>query len=596
MRVRFWGTRGSIAKSGPHVHRYGGNTSCVEVRTEAGTLIVLDCGTGAHDLGLELTSPTRTQRFGHLLLSHTHWDHIQGLPFFAPLLSPESRWDIYAPRGIRQSLQQTLAGQMEAPYFPVTLEELGADIRYHELVEGELQIEDVHVTTRYLNHPALTLGYRLCADGTTLVYACDHEPHARELAAGRHPLGPRDLDHAAFLRGADLVIHDAQFTPEEYEQRIGWGHSTGEYAARMCQTAGARALALTHHDPRRHDDEVDRIVHTVRASLDDASALEIFAAADGQQYTLARSGQPAPRRDADAVRAEKEPTALLQQSVVIGAADVTLAGLLSEAVRGDGFRFTLTQSARATVAAVEADRPSLVVVEHTPGAIDGLAACQGIRHLAMSEAENLPVIVVSTNETEAGHTEPNVTERINAPFSTAYLQARVRAWMLRQACRWQRAELPANEEQRLAALHELGVLDTPAEERFDRLTRLAAALFEVPVAIITLVDRDRQWFKSRHGLDLVETPRDMSICAHALFYDEVMVVPDTSLDDRFADNPQVASGPRVQFYAGYPIKGSDGICFGTLCVVDVRPREFDAAKQALLRDLGSLVRQELCGC
>jgi GAF domain-containing protein len=225
-----------------------------------------------------------------------------------------------------------------------------------------------------------------------------------------------------------------------------------------------------------------------------------------------------------------------------------------------------------------------------------VAACQDIRRLAIAEIEDLPVIVVSAQESEAGDVEHGVTERISPPFSAAYLQTRVQAWMLRQACRWQSAKLLANEEQRLAALHELGVLDTPAEERFDRLTRLAAALFEVPVALITLVDRDRQWFKSRHGFDLVETPRDMSFCAHALFCDKVMVVSDTRIDNRFADNPLVARGPRFRFYAGYPIKDAGGICFGTLCLLDMRPRNFDEAKLELLRDLGDLVRRELCGC
>ena len=161
MRVRFWGTRGSIPKSGPDVLRHGGNTACVEVRTDAGTLIVIDCGTGAHDLGRELVASDGAGRRGHLLISHTHWDHIQGLPFFAPLFSPGSRWDVYGPRGVRQSLQETLAGQMRSAYFPVALERLGADIRFHELVEGTLRIGDVRVATRYLNHPALTLGYRL---------------------------------------------------------------------------------------------------------------------------------------------------------------------------------------------------------------------------------------------------------------------------------------------------------------------------------------------------------------------------------------------------------------------------------------------------
>jgi GAF domain-containing protein len=171
----------------------------------------------------------------------------------------------------------------------------------------------------------------------------------------------------------------------------------------------------------------------------------------------------------------------------------------------------------------------------------------------------------------------------------------VRAWALRRACRWRRAEPPLDEERRLAALRALGVLDTPAEERFDRLTRLAAALFEVPAALVTLVDRDRQWFKSRHGLGLLETHRDLSFCAHALHGEDVMLVPDTLLDDRFADNPLVAGPPRVRFYAGCPVKGADGACFGTLCLVDTRPRDLDEAGLGLLRDLGALVRRELCG-
>ncbi len=596
MRVRFWGTRGSIAKSGPDVLRYGGNTSCVEVRTDAGTLLVLDCGTGAHDLGLELASSDRAGQSGHLLISHTHWDHIQGLPFFAPLFLPGSRWDIYAPRGITQSLQKTLAGQMQSQYFPISLDALGADIRFHELVEGTLQIEDVHLTTQYLNHSALTLGYRLRADRATLVYACDHEQHARQLAGGHGRVGRQDLRHAAFLRGADLVVHDAQFTPGEYEGRTGWGHGTGEYAARMCQMSGARALALTHHDPGRRDEDVDEIVRAVRASLNAASGpLDVFAAAEGQVFTLVGSGGP-PTPESNVSPADREPVALLRRSVVIGATDAVLAGLLSEAVGSDEVRVVLRRSAREAVEAVEADRPSLVLLEHSPGAIDGITACRDIRHLAIGEAEELPVVVVSAKGDHAGDAELGVTDWIEAPFSPAYLRARVQAWMLRRACRWQRAELPVDEEQRLAALAGLGVLDTPPEERFDRLTRLAAALFEVPVALITLIDQDRQWFKSRHGIDIRETPRDLSFCAHALLCDDLMVVPDTRHDSRFADNPLVAGEPHVRFYAGCPIRDASDTCLGTLCLVDTRPRNLDGTKLGLLRDLGALVRRELYGC
>jgi ribonuclease BN (tRNA processing enzyme)/DNA-binding response OmpR family regulator len=537
----------------------------------------------------------RKGRSGHLLISHTHWDHIQGLPFFAPLFTLENRWDIYAPRGVRQSLQETLAGQMQSAYFPVTLEELGADIHYHELVEGVLQIGDVRVSTRYLNHPALTLGYRLEADGATLVYASDHEPHTRELATGQGQVFGEDLRHVEFLRGADLVIHDAQFTPKEYEKRIGWGHSTGEYAARMCQLAGARALALTHHDPQRHDGAIDQIVQGLVADLDEENPLRVFAAAEGQVFTLAGCGE-LPSAEQSAPPAKAEPAALLQQSVVIGAADPTLAALLSGAVRTDGFHATLSQSSQDAVSLVEAERPSLVLLEHSPGAIDGIVACRAIRQLPIADAANLPIVLLQTGRDHAWGQEPCVTERLEAPFSSAYVQARVRAWMLRQACRWQRAELAPNEEQRLANLRKLDILDTPPEERFDRLTRLAAAVFEVPIALITLVDRDRQWFKSHYGLELQETHRDLSFCAHAILGDDVIVVQDTQLDSRFADNPAVTSEPHVRFYAGFPIRDAADLCLGTLCLIDRRPRDLDPAKLGLLRDLGRLVRREMCGC
>ena len=594
MHVRFWGTRGSIPKSGAHVLHYGGSTACVEVCTAAGTLLVIDCGSGAHGLGQELASQGRG-RSGHLLISHTHWDHIQGLPFFAPLFSPGNRWDIYAPRGVRQSLQETLAGQMQSTYSPVTLEDLGADIRYHELVEGSLQIDDVQVSTRYLNHPALTLGYRLQADGATLVYASDHEPHARKLATGRGRVAGEDLRHVEFLRGADLVIHDAQFTSKEYCTRIGWGHSTGEYAAQMCRMAGAGALALTHHDPQRSDSEVDRILQGLVAGFDAASPLRIFAAAEGQLLTLTGRHAATPPEQGE-VAATAKPTALLGQSAVIGAADPTLAGLLHDAVRADGFRLLHCRTRQEAVGLVATGRPSLVLLENAPGVIDGIAACRAIRLLPIEGAQEMPVIILQNGGTDTEDEEAGVTERLEAPFSPVYLQSRVRAWMLRQACRWQRAKPPAEEERRLAAVRSLAILDTPPEDRFDRLTRLAAAVFEVPVALVTLVDDDRQWFKSRHGLDMSETHRDLSFCAHAIHDDDVMVVPDTRLDARFADSPVVTAAPRVRFYAGYPIRDAAGMRLGTLCLIDTRPRDLDPAKLGLLRDLGSLVRREMCGC
>src|SRR5689334_16144905 len=150
VEVTFWGTRGSIAKAGPTTVRYGGNTSCVSVRTDAGTLLVLDCGTGIHELGQVLTRDGGRVD-GHLLIGHTHWDHIQGLPFFAPLFQPENVWHVYGPRGLDTSIDNTLAGQMQYTYFPVQLLDFGATIEYHDLVEGQFEIDDVTVTTGYLH-------------------------------------------------------------------------------------------------------------------------------------------------------------------------------------------------------------------------------------------------------------------------------------------------------------------------------------------------------------------------------------------------------------------------------------------------------------
>jgi len=220
--VRFWGTRGSIPKPGPATIRFGGNTSCVEVRSASGVLILLDCGTGAHALGQSLLAEANGPRRGHVFISHTHWDHIQGLPFLAPLFVADFEWDIYGPRGLGPSIRETLAGQMQYTYFPITIEQFAAKVRYHDLVEGSLEIEDVRISAHYMNHPALTLGYRIEADGATVVYATDHEPHSPALARGeRPPQGADECHYADFIAAADLLIHDAQFTLAEYETHRG---------------------------------------------------------------------------------------------------------------------------------------------------------------------------------------------------------------------------------------------------------------------------------------------------------------------------------------------------------------------------------------
>ncbi len=295
MRICFWGTRGSIAKPGPTTVRYGGNTSCVEVRSAAGTLVVLDCGTGAHGLGQALLKSGASPLRGHILISHTHWDHIQGMPFFAPLFEPGSEWDIYAPRGLNGNLKATLATQMQHAYFPVSLEQLGATIRYHDLVEGEFTAGDIRVVSQYLNHPAWTLGYRLEADGVSVVYATDHEPHSWGPPDAGLPadapvpaVDPADRRHREFLADADVVIHDAQYTEAEYPAQVGWGHSPAERVVDDALAAGVKRLALFHHDPLRDDDAVEQIVALARRRIaKSGSPMEVYAAAEGMDVELA---------------------------------------------------------------------------------------------------------------------------------------------------------------------------------------------------------------------------------------------------------------------------------------------------------------------
>src|SRR5580658_5249552 len=260
MYLRFWGTRGSIATPGPATNEFGGNTSCVEVVTDSGVRFILDCGTGARPLGAHLMAHEPKPIKATILLSHTHWDHIQGFPFFAPLFVPGNRITVCGPQGANSSLPEVLSGQMEYTYFPVELAQLGAQIVYRDLTEGTHDLGGVQVSAQLLNHPAIALGYRIEADGASLLYLCDHEPYWEPLwHSDSEPgklesiLHEGDRRHALFMQNADVVIHDAQYTPEEYPARKNWGHSTHSYVAQLAAAAGVKRLFLTHHDPV-HDD------------------------------------------------------------------------------------------------------------------------------------------------------------------------------------------------------------------------------------------------------------------------------------------------------------------------------------------------------
>jgi phosphoribosyl 1,2-cyclic phosphodiesterase len=592
LKVRFWGTRGSIAKPGPTTARYGGNTSCIEVRSSRGTLIVIDCGTGSHGLGQALVA--EGVKRGCLLIGHTHWDHIQGLPFFAPLFDPTNEWDICGPKGLSGSLRETLSGQMESTYFPVALEALGATIRYWDLLQGSFQVDDIRVSTHHLNHPALTLAYRIEADGASIVYACDHEAYSHAAADGNVRLAGPDLRHAEFATGADLLIHDSQYTAAEYPTKVNWGHSTIEYAMLVAREAGVAQVALTHHDPLRTDDQLDSLVESARATMrQHGSAIHVFAAAEGQAFDIEASATIAiPELPFTNATDHVIDTRDSVQTVLLGLHDPDLTALFANAISADPSLRALQASTVAEArSAAASDRLSVAILQHGAGR-NALAMAQAILADRVSDRRRMPILVVADRE-YPDVDKSGISEWLVAPFSSAYAQAKVQAWVHRGMSRWKKAPVPADEERRLTTLRAMGLLDTLPEARFDRLTRLASHIFAVPIAIISLIDRDRQWFKSCVGLNMRETPRESSFGAHTIFNRATLVVNDALVDDRFAENPLVVDDTRVRFYAGAPLIMQDGTCLGSLSLLDTRPRWFSAADVQLLEDLRDLAVSEL---
>jgi CheY-like chemotaxis protein/phosphoribosyl 1,2-cyclic phosphodiesterase len=447
MYIRFWGTRGSLAKPGPTTLRYGGNTACVEVRSAGGTLIVLDCGTGAHGLGQALLASEAGPVRGHLLITHTHWDHIQGFPFFAPLFSPGNTWDLYAPGGLGKRLEATLAGQMEYAYFPITLAQLGATIRYHDLVEGRFDLDGVRATTRYLNHPALTLGYRLEVGGVTLVYATDHEPHAPHRPPAPTPAGAacpdvpvhqEDQGHTDFLTAADLVIHDAQYTAAEYLHKVGWGHSPVEYTVDIAIAARAKRLALFHHDPGRDDEALDRLVEACRQRIAAYNgALEVFAAAEGQVLELPEREVTTPRIVGPAeaaAMAHVVGAAPTPATVLIVDDEPDIVALVTASLRPEGYHVLAAYDGDSALRLARTERPSLILLDWQMPGRDGLEGCRALRAEADPALRQVPVVLLTAHtaaEDMAVGFAAGVTDYLTKPFKPTYVRARVREWLLR---------------------------------------------------------------------------------------------------------------------------------------------------------------------
>lgn len=273
MRIKFWGVRGSTPTPQAENLRYGGNTSCVEVRL-GDQIYIFDCGTGFRVLGHELEREFGARPFSaHVFVSHFHWDHIQGMPFFRPLYnSPNSEFIFHSPRRTR-GLEQVFAEQMASPYFPVNLDQMKAKRDFYDIQNGCLPMDDgIRIKTAWLNHPQGCMGFRIETKAGVLVYATDNEP------------GDPEFDKAVrkLAEGADVLIYDAQYLPEEYlARRVGWGHSHWREAVNVVMESGAKELILYHHDPDHTDAIVDEVVQKARSYYP-----TVRAAAEGMEIIL----------------------------------------------------------------------------------------------------------------------------------------------------------------------------------------------------------------------------------------------------------------------------------------------------------------------
>jgi phosphoribosyl 1,2-cyclic phosphodiesterase len=278
MNVTLYGVRGSLATPGPSTARYGGNTSCVRLTAADGSVVVLDAGTGIRPLALEL--PEGLTRVD-ILLTHLHMDHILGLGFFAPLYDSRMEVHIWGPASATLSLEARLRRYLSPPLFPVMLRDVPCRLELHHVVRGPVPIGPFLVTAGRVCHPGPTLGYRIEADDASLAYLPDHEP---ALGARRFPLEAEWTSGLELARGADLLIHDAQYTREEYPSHVGWGHSTIHDALAFAQLAAVKRLVPFHHDPGREDAALEAAIEA--AVQDVHPEFPVTPAAEGARFHL----------------------------------------------------------------------------------------------------------------------------------------------------------------------------------------------------------------------------------------------------------------------------------------------------------------------
>src|SRR5438270_1709482 len=296
-RIKLWGTRGSIAVPGRETLRYGGNTTCIELRAD-GELIVLDAGSGIRPLGVALKQEFQERPINlSLLITHAHWDHIQGFPFFKPAYDPKNKIHIFGFDGAGATFREIMTEPMKSPFFPITMRELSAKMDINKLNEMKFSLGRLDIHAAFVNHPGVCAGYRIFTSGGSVAFLPDHEPYQFFLHAARgKQLSPEDAkkiatdQHAAlvqFLRGADILILDSEYTDQEYERHIGWGHGSISSAVSLALGAEVQTLLLFHHDPNHDDKMVDTMVQSARElATKSGSHLEVAGAQEGSEILL----------------------------------------------------------------------------------------------------------------------------------------------------------------------------------------------------------------------------------------------------------------------------------------------------------------------
>ena len=286
MRVKVWGARGSVPAPGPHMNRYGGNTSCVQVSLAGGEGLILDAGTGIRTLGLGLSERARIQ----ILLTHLHLDHIQGLMFFPPCFRAESEITIWGPASPEASLEDRVARYISAPLSPVEVRELPCSVSFRDTPASQWELGGATIRAEAVTHRGPTLGYRISDGETTLAYIPDHEPALGAPLAG---LDPEWISGFDLARDADLLIHDSQYTDDEYPDHVGWGHSRLTDTLTFARRVEARRLLLFHHDPLHSDEFLDRFAATAKGTWTELGgvAAELELAMEGAELEIEAASQ-----------------------------------------------------------------------------------------------------------------------------------------------------------------------------------------------------------------------------------------------------------------------------------------------------------------